>query len=71
MLTLDETLPALLPLLDALPEDSPFLKLDPPQRRQRTLCGDPLLSLRRQTLDRHQPKLAIALADLRRRLIFR
>jgi len=41
MLTLDETLqdtiPALLALLDALPEDSPFLKLDPPQRRQRTL----------------------------------
>src|SRR5262249_3161987 len=26
-----------LALLDALPEDSPFLRLDPPQRRQRTL----------------------------------
>ena len=41
VLTLDaalqETLPALLALLDALPEDSPFLTLDPPQRRQRTL----------------------------------
>ena len=41
VLTLDETLqdviPALLSLLDALPEDSPFLQLDPPQRRQRTL----------------------------------
>jgi class 3 adenylate cyclase/tetratricopeptide (TPR) repeat protein len=41
VLTLDEalqnTIPALLALLDALPEDSPFLKLDPPQRRQRTL----------------------------------
>src|SRR5207247_8265059 len=41
MLTLDPALqdavPALLSLLDALPEDSPFLKLDPPQRRQRTL----------------------------------
>ena len=41
MVTLDEslqeTLPALLSLLDALPEDSPFLQLDPPQRRQRTL----------------------------------
>jgi class 3 adenylate cyclase/tetratricopeptide (TPR) repeat protein len=41
VLTLDErlqdTLPALLALLDALPEDSPFLMLDPPQRRQRTL----------------------------------
>jgi class 3 adenylate cyclase/tetratricopeptide (TPR) repeat protein len=41
VLTLDEalqeTLPALLALLDALPADSPFLTLDPPQRRQRTL----------------------------------
>jgi class 3 adenylate cyclase/tetratricopeptide (TPR) repeat protein len=41
VLTLDEALqeiiPALLWLLDALPEDSPFLQLDPPQRRQRTL----------------------------------
>ncbi len=40
VLTLDEslqdTIPALLSLLDALPEDSPFLHLDPPQRRQRT-----------------------------------
>jgi class 3 adenylate cyclase/tetratricopeptide (TPR) repeat protein len=41
VLTLDErlqdTIPALLALLDALPDDSPFLHLDPPQRRQRTL----------------------------------
>jgi class 3 adenylate cyclase/tetratricopeptide (TPR) repeat protein len=37
--TLQETLPALLALLDALPEDSPFLTLDPPQRRQRTLSA--------------------------------
>jgi class 3 adenylate cyclase len=41
VLTLDpalqDTVPALLALLDALPEDSPFLRLDPPQRRQRTL----------------------------------
>jgi predicted ATPase len=41
VLTLDEalqdTIPALLALLDALPADSPFFKLDPPQRRQRTL----------------------------------
>src|SRR4030095_3589800 len=41
VLTLDEalrdTLPALLSLLDVLPEDSPFRTLDPPQRRQRTL----------------------------------
>ena len=43
VLTLDpalqDTVPALLSLLDALPEDSPFLKLDSPQRRQRTLDG--------------------------------
>jgi class 3 adenylate cyclase/tetratricopeptide (TPR) repeat protein len=34
---LHDTVPALLSLLDALPEDSPFVQLDPPQRRQRTL----------------------------------
>ena len=43
VLTLDETLqdilPALLALLDAVPDDSPFLQLDPSQRRQRTLDG--------------------------------
>src|SRR5712691_9397280 len=43
VLTLDEilqdTIPALLALLDVLPADSPFLTLDPPQRRQRTLDG--------------------------------
>src|SRR5207247_11420560 len=41
VLTLDEalqdTIPALRSLLDVLPDDSPFLTLDPPQRRQRTL----------------------------------
>jgi class 3 adenylate cyclase/tetratricopeptide (TPR) repeat protein len=37
--TLQDTLPALLALLDAVPDDSPFLTLDPPQRRQRTLDG--------------------------------
>ena len=41
VLTLDETLqemvPALLWLLDVLPDDSPFRTLEPPQRRQRTL----------------------------------
>ena len=41
VLTLDEalqeTVPALLWLLDALPEDHPFLSLDPPLRRRRTL----------------------------------
>ena len=35
--TLQETVPALLWLLDALPDDSPFRTLEPPQRRQRTL----------------------------------
>jgi len=43
ILTLDEvlqdTLPALLALLDVLPEDSPFLTLDPPQRRKRMLAA--------------------------------
>jgi predicted ATPase/class 3 adenylate cyclase len=43
VLTLDEalqdTLPALLALLDAAPDDSPFWHLDPPQRRQRMLDG--------------------------------
>jgi predicted ATPase/class 3 adenylate cyclase len=43
VLTLDETLqdalPALLSLLDVLPDDSPFRQLDPPQRRQRTLSA--------------------------------
>jgi tetratricopeptide (TPR) repeat protein len=34
---LQDAIPALLSLLDALQDDSPFLKLDPPQRRQRTL----------------------------------
>jgi class 3 adenylate cyclase/tetratricopeptide (TPR) repeat protein len=41
VLTLDEalqdTIPALLSLLEALPDDSPFRTLDPPQRRQRLL----------------------------------
>jgi class 3 adenylate cyclase/tetratricopeptide (TPR) repeat protein len=35
--TLQDAVPALLSLLDAVPEDSPFLTLDPPQRRQRLL----------------------------------
>ena len=43
LLTLDEalqdTIPALLALLDALPAYSPFLRLDPTQRRQRTLTA--------------------------------
>ena len=35
--TLQETIPALLVLLDAVPDDHPFLQLEPQQRRQRTL----------------------------------
>src|SRR5262245_51368707 len=50
VLTLDEalqeTLPALLGLLDTLPEDSAFLRLDPPQRRQHTLDALKCLLLR-------------------------
>jgi class 3 adenylate cyclase/ABC-type thiamine transport system ATPase subunit len=36
---LQDTIPALLALLDALPADSSFLQLDAPQRRQRTLAA--------------------------------
>ena len=36
---LEDTLPALLALLDALPVDSPFWQLEAPQRRQRTLLA--------------------------------
>src|SRR5215216_5690765 len=60
LLTLDEslqeTLPALLSLLDALPEDSPFLELDPPQRRQRTLDGLKRILLRESQI---QPLLLV------------
>ena len=60
VLTLDETLqdtvPALLALLDALPEDSPFLTLDPSQRRQRTLAALKRLLLRESQV---QPLLLV------------
>src|SRR4029450_12453677 len=50
VLTLDEalqdTLPPLLALLDALPEDSQFHQLEPTQRRQRTLAALKRLPLR-------------------------
>jgi class 3 adenylate cyclase/tetratricopeptide (TPR) repeat protein len=59
-LTLDERLqdavPALLGLLDALPDDSPFLHLDPPQRRQRTLEALKRLLLRESQV---QPLLLV------------
>jgi predicted ATPase len=44
--TLQETILALLWLLDALPDDSPFRRLDPPQRRQRLLDALKRLLLR-------------------------
>src|SRR5438552_3730946 len=60
ILTLDEarheTIPALLALLDALPADSPFLTLDPPQRRQRTLNGLKRLLMRESQV---QPLLLV------------
>jgi tetratricopeptide (TPR) repeat protein len=54
--TLQETIPPLLSLLDALPEDSPFLQLDPPQRRQRTLDGLKRILLRESQV---QPLLLV------------
>ena len=60
VLTLDEalqdTLPPLLALLDALPEDSPFRQLEPPQRRQRTLAALKRLLLRES---QEQPLLLV------------
>ena len=60
LLTLDEalqeTIPALLALLDVLPADSPFLALDPPQRRQRTLAALKRVLLRESQL---QPLLLV------------
>jgi predicted ATPase/class 3 adenylate cyclase len=54
--TLQETLPALLALLDVLPTDSPFLALDPPQRRQRTIEALKRLLLRESQV---QPLLLV------------
>jgi class 3 adenylate cyclase/tetratricopeptide (TPR) repeat protein len=60
VLTLDETLqatlPALLSLLDVLPADSPFVQLDPAQRRQRTLTALKCLLLRESQV---QPLLLV------------
>ncbi len=60
VLTLDEalqdTIPALLALLDALPGRQPFLQLDPPQRRQRTLEALKRLLLRESQV---QPLLLV------------
>jgi tetratricopeptide (TPR) repeat protein len=60
MLALDERLqdaiPALLALLDVLPDDSSFRHLDPPQRRQRTLEALKRLLLRESQV---QPLLLV------------
>jgi tetratricopeptide (TPR) repeat protein len=60
VLTLDEalqdTLPALLSLLEVLPDDSPFHTLDPPPRRQRTLDALKRLLLRES---QEQPLLLV------------
>ena len=60
VLTLDEALhgiiPALLALLDTLPEESPFLTLDPSQRRQRILDACKRLLLRESQV---QPLLLV------------
>jgi class 3 adenylate cyclase/tetratricopeptide (TPR) repeat protein len=60
IMTLDEALqdviPALLSLLEALPADSPFLTLDPPQRRQRTLTALTRVLLRQSQV---QPLLLV------------
>jgi class 3 adenylate cyclase len=53
---LQDTVPALLSLLDALPDDSPFLQLDPPQRRQRTLAALKRVLLRESQV---QPVLVV------------
>ena len=60
VLTLDDalqdTLPALLALLEVLPDDSPFRTLDPPQRRQRMLQALQRLLLRES---QEQPLLLV------------
>ena len=53
---LQDVIPALLWLLDALPAESPFLTLDPPQRRQRTLDALQRLLLRESQV---QPLLLV------------
>jgi class 3 adenylate cyclase len=60
LLTLDETLQdaiaPLLALLEALPDDSPFLALDPPQYRERTLAALKRVLLRESQM---QPVLVV------------
>jgi class 3 adenylate cyclase len=54
--TLQDTVPALLALLNAVPGDSPWLQLDPSQRRQRTLNGLKRVLLRESQV---QPLLVV------------
>ena len=60
IITLDETLkeaiPPVLWLLDALPEDAPFLGLDPAERRRRTLAAVKAILLRES---RVQPMVVV------------
>jgi DNA-binding winged helix-turn-helix (wHTH) protein len=53
---LQNAIPALLGLLDALPADSPFLRLDAPQRRQHTLAALKRVLLRQSQV---QPLLLV------------
>jgi class 3 adenylate cyclase/tetratricopeptide (TPR) repeat protein len=53
---LRDTVPVLLALLDALPEDSPFLQFDPTQRRQRTFAALKRVLLRQS---QEQPLLLV------------
>ena len=57
---LEDTIPAVLALLDTLPDDSPFRALEPPDRRRRTLQAIKALLLRES---RMQP-LVLAFEDL-------
>jgi class 3 adenylate cyclase/tetratricopeptide (TPR) repeat protein len=57
---LEDTIPAVLALLDTLPEDSPFRALEPPDRRRRTLQAMKALLLRES---RVQP-LVLVFEDL-------
>ena len=71
VLTLDEalqdTIPALLSLLDALPDDSPFLQLDPSQRRQRTLTALKRVLLRESQVQPCCSSLRICIGSTPRR----
>src|SRR4029453_10513044 len=58
--TLQDTLPALLSLLEVLPDDSLFRTLDPPQRRRRTLDGLTRVLLR----ESHVQPLLLVFEDL-------